>query len=115
MNTFLKYLCQNAVLEAQLEKAKAELAKADAVERALAARASRQADIINALVKSHPQMSEIGQICAQAVTIQKRRRSQIQILKLEVEQTRKSYPSDWQPLREAHSRIVPDRSPVVWY
>ena len=114
MNTFLKYLQQTTLLQAELEKAQAELAKAELAERALKARASQQALVISALVGSHPQIEEIDRIYAEAMITQKRRRSQIQMLKLEVEQTRKSFIGDQQPYNEVVSRKLPGRSPVVW-
>lgn len=115
MNTFLKYLQQTALLEAELAKAKAELAKAETAEKALKARASQLALVISALVESHPQIEEIDRIYAQTLTTQKRRRNQIQMLKLEVEQTRKSFSGDQQPHKVAVSGSLPERSPVVWF
>jgi hypothetical protein len=114
MNTFLKYLQQTTLLQAELEKAQAELAKAELAERALMARASQQALVISALVGSHPQIEEIDRIYAKAMTTQKRRRSQIQMLKLEVEHTRKSFVGDPQPCTQVLTRKLPERSPVVW-
>lgn len=90
LDTIRQLKLRSSELENQLKQTQAVLAKCSEINESLARRVTQQTLLITELRESHPQVVEIDEIFDATLENQRRRRSQILRLKLELEQSRKS-------------------------
>lgn len=103
LDTIRQLKLRSSELENQLMQTQAVLAKCGEINESLARRVTQQTLLITELRESHPQVVEIDEIFDATMEHQRKRRSQILRLKLELEQSRKSL-----DYRESSSSISVD-------